>query len=420
MSPHPTTRPAVEPLEHRCLPTSSSPLAAHGQGTAMAAHGEVEVMTQNLYLGADLTPIVSAAMSGDPLQIVNATTQTWAKVVASNFPERAAALAREVADTQPALIGLQEAALWQTGPADGPLTAASDTAYDFTQILLGQLAAQGLHYAAVVTENEFAAELPGFTAPGVLQDIRLTDRDVILARTDLPAPLFHLANAQGGHFQATAVFPLPGNQLLPSQRGWASVDVTLHGEAFRFVTTHLEDPSNAFFAQVQLAQAGELLAGPLQTSLPVILVGDFNADADGVGPHAAYDALIGAGLQDAWGQLHPADPGYTWGQAEDLRNPTSQANQRLDLVLSRGDVRTLDAAVVGNDPVADRTPSGLWPSDHFGVVAAMQIHPRPKQPKSDGLTWLAPANRPLDPSLDGGLLTELTCGIRHGGPCLAR
>src|SRR3954468_8347863 len=89
----PQARPTVEILEQRCL-LSSSPLplaATHGVGTSMAAHGEVTVLTRNLYLGADLTPIAQAAASGDLGQILTATTQTWAKVVASNFPERAVA-----------------------------------------------------------------------------------------------------------------------------------------------------------------------------------------------------------------------------------------------------------------------------------------------------------------------------------------
>jgi endonuclease/exonuclease/phosphatase family metal-dependent hydrolase len=28
---------------------------------------------------------------------------------------------------------------------------------------------------------------------------------------------------------------------------------------------------------------------------------------------------------------------------------------------------------VGNDPVLDRTPSGKWASDHFGVFAELEL-----------------------------------------------
>jgi hypothetical protein len=39
-------------------------------------------------------------------------------------------------------------------------------------------------------------------------------------------------------------------------------------------------------------------------------------------------------------------------------------------VLFRGALDALDADVVGEE-LSDRTPSGLWSSDHAGVVAAL-------------------------------------------------
>src|SRR5262249_20114901 len=132
----------------------------------------------------------------------------------------------------------------------------------------------------------------------------------------------------------------------------------------------------------QISQARELLTGPTCTPLPVILVGDFNSRADGTGT-ATYSLLRSAGFDDAWSQTHPKEPGNTFGHDANLRNTTVNFNQRLDLVLSRGDLRALDADVVG-DELADRTPSGLWPSDHGGVVATLGVHVRPvhepKQP----------------------------------------
>src|SRR5262249_1307352 len=118
-----------------------------------------------------------------------------------------------------------------------------------------------------------------------------------------------------------------------------------------------------------------LLAGPASTPLPVILVGDFNSRADGAGT-ASYGLLRGAGFDDAWSQTHPNEPGNTFGHDADLRNATADFTQRIDLVLYRGDLRALDADV-GGDEVADRTSSGLWPSDHGGVVAVLGVHVRP-------------------------------------------
>ncbi len=67
----------------------------------------------------------------------------------------------------------------------------------------------------------------------------------------------------------------------------------------------------------------------------------------------------------------PNDPGYTCCQNANLLNPTSLLNERLDLILFRGPFAVSDVVLVGDDP-ADKTPSGLWPSDHAGVVARLR------------------------------------------------
>ena len=56
-------------------------------------------------------------------------------------------------------------------------------------------------------------------------------------------------------------------------------------------------------------------------------------------------------------------------------NADSSATDRIDLVLYRGRFRINDIAVTGTDPATDRTPGGLWPSDHFGVVSHVELVP---------------------------------------------
>ena len=53
-------------------------------------------------------------------------------------------------------------------------------------------------------------------------------------------------------------------------------------------------------------------------------------------------------------------------------NPTSQLTTRVDLVLLKGNIQVLDIRRVGEQP-GDRTASGLWPSDHAGVIATLKI-----------------------------------------------
>jgi hypothetical protein len=131
------------------------PLSAEAAGKPRP----VGVMTRNLYLGADLTPAITAP---DPVALAIAATGIWQTVQATNFPERARALASEIKTRAPLLVGLQEVALWRTGPPDGPpgfpglpnATPATDVAYDFLALLLGALANGHSPYQAVVQQQE--------------------------------------------------------------------------------------------------------------------------------------------------------------------------------------------------------------------------------------------------------------------------
>lgn len=317
----------------------------------------ITVMTRNLYMGADLVPVITAAT---PAEFFGAVTTVFQQVQATDFPERAEAIADEIEAMQPDLVGLQEVVIWRTQyPADGPATPATDVAYDFLQILLDALEARGLPYEAIAVATGFDVEAP--STLGI--DVRLTDRDVILARKQGG---MKLSNIQTGVFSASVVFNTAvGPIAVP--RVWTSVDVKTKGKTFRFVNTHLEP----FSESVQTVQANELLTGPADTSLPLILLGDFNSRADGTGT-ATYDNLIGAGLLDAWDLANPADPGFTFGQDADLLNPDSALSERIDLVLFRGELNVINAFLVGEE-ADDRTPSGLWPSDHAGVVASLQV-----------------------------------------------
>jgi len=65
-------------------------------------------------------------------------------------------------------------------------------------------------------------------------------------------------------------------------------------------------------------------------------------------------------------------PASTCCQESFLLNPGSTLSRRIDLVLVRGDFAVLGIDVVGGES-SDRTPSGLWPSDHAGVVATLRL-----------------------------------------------
>ncbi|MER6995969.1 endonuclease/exonuclease/phosphatase family protein [Streptomyces sp. NPDC000410] len=347
-------------------------LVGSGASTTASAGetpAKLKVLTRNLYLGADLSPVLGATSTAS---LIAAVTQVYAQVEATDFPERAEALADEIAESDPHVVGLQEAVLWRSQTPADPASPATDVEYDFLRTLLDELASRGKHYGVVKTLTTSDREVPRSTPSG-LQDVRLTDRDVLLARTDLPAKKFSVAHAQRGLYQARLAIPHPLLGSLVFPRGWVAVDATVSGRTTRVVNTHLEGAGPT----VQVQQGNELLAGPLDTKLPTVLLGDLNSAAGGVGagPGTAtptHANILAAGFRDAWTETHPDDPGFTFGQAPDLRNPTSTLRQRIDYVLFRNGPTAVKADLVGEEQ-SDRTPSGLWPSDHAGVLAVFKL-----------------------------------------------
>lgn len=326
------------------------------------------VMTQNMDNGTDFGLIFNAS----PQNLLAQVGTTYAEVQSSNIPERAKAVAKEIDIARPDLVALQEVFTYRVGPIGGPATTVT---YDALQSLLDALGQRGLHYAPVAVLTNLDTETPASVPSAGIFDVRVTDHDVVLARTDLPVSQLRLSNIQAEHFTTNAVLPNPLFGGLTILRGWISVDGIMRGKPFRFVTTHLESLS----PQIQAAQAGELLRGPANTRLPVIFAGDFNSDAQSNDPaqNAAYRILVGVGFSftDAWRVTHPSDPGFTWPlHGEDPFTPSATPYQRIDLVLARGETHPITVSLVGNRQV-DLTPSGLWPSDHAGLVASFVIEP---------------------------------------------
>ena len=75
--------------------------------------------------------------------------------------------------------------------------------------------------------------------------------------------------------------------------------------------------------------------------------------------------------RDAWADLHPTDPGFTAYQVtSSINNPVSTLWKRIDYVMVRGALAAESIELVGATPDT-RTASGLWPSDHAGLVASI-------------------------------------------------
>jgi len=325
----------------------------------VVAQRQFTVMTYNLYLGANLQPLFDK--SG--LELIIEAGKVFAHVVQTDFPARAEAIADLIAEEQPVVVGLQEVALWQTAPLAHP--DQLQTAYDFLAILLDALEQRGAPYRAAAVNTDFSAALPiSLTTLG-----SFTDRNVIIVRDDLPVSELKASNPTGQNFQATVPVSV-GGQTIQITRGWATFDVKFRGKSYRVADTHLE----AFSEPIRILQARELAASLDASPLPVVLLGDLNSLPGDLAD--SYGVMLGAGFVDGWIETMDGTPGFTAGQTDDLDNVPSLIDHTVDYVMHDED-GYLDAVTGTGDIVGeeldDRTPSGLWPSDHAGIALTMRI-----------------------------------------------
>lgn len=379
--------------------------------TAASAGDEIKVLTQNQYLGADLTPLFGAA---DSEAFNAALVGVLQQVAANRFRARALQQAKEIAGRQPDIVALQEA--WHFACIDYlqppiPGLGCSDPSIagafvDHLQYTRDALQALGVGYHAAATVKNFDLAplappgLPGFpfVVNGVPAFLLALDRDVILARDGIETaavdftgfdPLVCVLPSEDGCNYVTAAPAGTPLGPVPILRGFVGVDTTVNGVDYRIVNTHLEnrdlvpgDPTTRYF---QAAQAFELLqtlavTTPLERRL--VVLGDMNSAPEDQPVPVGGDQIVppylqfaAAGFTDAWTRRPGKLSGVTCCQAEDLANHKSALYERIDLIWSReAPVKVKQARVVGAN-VSDKTPpagQGIWPSDHGGVVAELQ------------------------------------------------
>jgi endonuclease/exonuclease/phosphatase family metal-dependent hydrolase len=331
-------------------------LAALFAGGAKRPPLTLTVMTRNLYLGANLDPIVKAKSLPAALSAVEAG---WAQVQANDFPVRARAIAREIGAARPDFVGFQEAVLYRTQtPPDFTATPATHVALDYVAELRKALAARKLKYRFVAIAPWTDAELPS-GSPATM-DIRLTVRDALLVRVDKRLRIKRVRKVP-----YTTITPLIPDVVV-AKRGYIYVDATMAGRAFRVATTHLESFNDAS----QVAQGQELGAALSAGKVPTVLLGDLNSRADGTGT-PTHANLLALGFKDAWTEAHPNDVGLSCCHGEDLRELGGPFYSRIDYVLLKNGFRAVGAGIVGQKPT--ERINGLWPSDHAGVWAKLRL-----------------------------------------------
>lgn len=379
---------------------------AHAGGKRLV---DIVVMTQNQYLGADLTPIVAAP---DAVSFNFEVIQALTTIANNNLPERAEALAETIAQRRPHLVALQEVYAFDcVDPIGAGRCAAFAGAFnDHLAATTDALAAHGAHYNVAAVVQNLTLPPPALGLPGipVVLDpaappifVGVIDRDVILARSDIDASPVDFgcarASMDGCNFDTVAEAGLPnptgGDPIsIRIERGYVAVDAIVNGDSYRFVNTHLEvqNPSPDPLAPIlQAAQASELWSAILfnqQFGQRLIVSGDINSSPDdapfpGPGgipvqpPYAQFTNgtdLFGTslpyGMTDVWDQLRFTRNGYTCCQLADLSNAQSLHDERIDVVFTFPAARRVFANVL-DSRFWDKTDSGLWPSDHGSVIA---------------------------------------------------
>ena len=340
-------------------------------------------MTQNLYLGADIFKVVDAAYiqdeegnlipNPDPYAIPVAVADVFQTMLYTNFPERAEAIADQIARRKPHVIGLQEASTYyiqtESDFSEGNPVKANELVIDFYTTLNAALKARGLYYQAFfVTNADIEMPMVNPNSPTMLSDVRLVDHDVILVRKGLRAK-----DVYNDNYYFNLSLNLGGFEV-EFTRGYITVLVSIQGEKYRFLNTHLEvrGDEGSEFRVIQALQMNELLQLFENEKHPIIMLGDFNSsDDDEVFIHDIYGPIVPPywqaiynGYSDSW--LHQKNPsdGYTSGFDEYVSDPTAELTTRIDLIFVDQKIlaiKKVKADVVG-DEVLDMTPiSHLWP-----------------------------------------------------------
>jgi len=143
-------------------------------------------------------------------------------------------------------------------------------------------------------------------------------------------------------------------------------------------TTHLTyRPGGTSLRLPQVRRLAEFVAEHgADGAYPPVVTGDLNAEPDSdelrlLGGLLTDPAVPGQVLLDVWRYAAPGDPGHTWDRSNGYQTDSVLPDSRIDYVLvglrRTGGARVRSARLAGTAPA-----DGVWPSDHFAVVADLE------------------------------------------------
>ena len=168
-----------------------------------------------------------------------------------------------------------------------------------------------------------------------------------------------------GDFWLSETPEVPGSRswgnTLPRMVTWARLRDRVGGREFAILNTHLDHQS-----QPSRERAAELIrkrVADLPASLPVLLVGDFNAIA---GSNPIYAQLLSQGFLTDLFRTAPIRRNADLNTYNGFR-PPMRGGEHIDWILGRGPWRPLEAEVVVH------SQGSRFPSDHFPVVVRLGL-----------------------------------------------
>ena len=372
---------------------------------AQAADANLKVMSRNIYLGSD----VGVAMKLIP-DFKAAAQFMWDQVAATDFSKRAPLLAKEIITNQADVVGIQEATTWFCRKN---AWSGKTEVLNFTDQLLDATKKLGTEYVLAEKDGTKAknigfsiAAIPFLTIvndPNTFQPLFGQDTaacgfeigDALIIRKDLASKIKQVGNTE---YEASySIVPT----LMTIYRGYTWMDLEVGSSTTRIVSTHLESVWDSNKVPNAAKQAKQLVTDLANTTIPTIVIGDFNADPrdprkdaasnPGGQPEAsetcpvqvenptvksaldacnAYWIMRKSGYQEVGPDPLNAT-NFTWGESALLAGPDLKRyraakamgnNQgftdRLDYIFYKSGVQPLNSKIVGNNwPYSEST----WP-----------------------------------------------------------
>jgi len=141
---------------------------------------------------------------------------------------------------------------------------------------------------------------------------------------------------------------------LPRMAVWVELQLA-QGKRIRIYGTHFDHRG-----ELARLNSAELLLANAHGGPPSVFLGDFNAEPES----PPMQAMQAAGYRSA---MQVCDPDNTLGTFNGFQD--AQPTRRIDYVLCSPGIAPLRARIL------DEQIQGIWPSDHFPVVATLRLDP---------------------------------------------